>query len=259
MTLSIPRIFQRSQSAIALRTLALAGTAFVIIIGTAAELAAAPPRSGFDAPVVAYALGFIAVVGLIWIRRAPVAAAVICLTAVLTGHFLGIPGSASGMALFYAVFELARSGRRVPTAAAFVVPFVWAGALILPPGAVLFTAPGLFGPLAGMLWMAGTGIAVRRAQPTTIRETADRGPALISGIFQPKSTAQTASFSTLTPREREIVALVATGLSNTAIAGLLFLSPVTVKSHVTHAMGKLGTTTRAQLVARAHSEGLVAH
>jgi len=61
----------------------------------------------------------------------------------------------------------------------------------------------------------------------------------------------------LTDREREIVALVALGLSNQDIAGRLFLSPLTVKTHVNRAMSKLDVRDRAQLVVIAYQTGLV--
>jgi DNA-binding NarL/FixJ family response regulator len=61
----------------------------------------------------------------------------------------------------------------------------------------------------------------------------------------------------LTEREREIMALVATGLSNDEIAGRLHLSPLTVKTHVSRAMLKLGARDRAQLVVIAYQSGLV--
>ncbi|MGW1750283.1 response regulator [Streptomyces sp. NPDC002092] len=63
--------------------------------------------------------------------------------------------------------------------------------------------------------------------------------------------------STLTPREREVLGLVATGLSNTDIAERLFVTPVTVKTHVNRAMAKLGARDRAQLVVIAYETGLV--
>lgn len=53
----------------------------------------------------------------------------------------------------------------------------------------------------------------------------------------------------LTDREREIMALVASGLQGADIAERLFLSPETIKSHVHNAMGKLGAHTRAHAVA----------
>jgi DNA-binding NarL/FixJ family response regulator len=60
----------------------------------------------------------------------------------------------------------------------------------------------------------------------------------------------------LTDREREIVALVATGMSNAEIAGHPTLSPLTVKTHANHAMTKLGARDRAQLVVLAYQGGL---
>jgi len=62
--------------------------------------------------------------------------------------------------------------------------------------------------------------------------------------------------ATLTEREREIVALVATGMSNAEIAERLTLSPLTVKTHANHAMTKLGARDRAQLVVLAYQAGL---
>ena len=62
--------------------------------------------------------------------------------------------------------------------------------------------------------------------------------------------------ATLTDREREVTALVADGMSNTDIADQLTLSPLTVKTHVNHAMIKLGARDRAQLVVFAYQTGL---
>jgi DNA-binding NarL/FixJ family response regulator len=62
----------------------------------------------------------------------------------------------------------------------------------------------------------------------------------------------------LTEREREVVALVGSGLDNEEIAGRLFMSPATARTHVSRAMGKLGARDRAQLVVFAYETGLVA-
>lgn len=61
----------------------------------------------------------------------------------------------------------------------------------------------------------------------------------------------------LTDRERQVAALVADGMSNADIADQLTLSPLTVKTHVNHAMTKLGARDRAQLVVLAYQTGLV--
>ena len=65
------------------------------------------------------------------------------------------------------------------------------------------------------------------------------------------------ALSALTEREREIVTLVAGGLSNDEIAAHLVVSPATVKTHVNRAMAKLGAHDRAQLVIVAYQAGLV--
>jgi DNA-binding NarL/FixJ family response regulator len=61
----------------------------------------------------------------------------------------------------------------------------------------------------------------------------------------------------LTQREREVLALVGRGLSNHEIGAELSLSPATARTHVSHAMGKLGARDRAQLVVIAFETGLV--
>jgi len=60
----------------------------------------------------------------------------------------------------------------------------------------------------------------------------------------------------LTDREREVVALVGTGLSNAEIAAKLVISPATAKTHVSRAMIKLDARNRAQLVVIAYATGL---
>src|SRR4029079_9548486 len=61
----------------------------------------------------------------------------------------------------------------------------------------------------------------------------------------------------LTPREVEVLVLVAQGLSNAEISGRLFLSPATTKTHVSRVLTKLAARDRAQLVAIAYESGLV--
>jgi DNA-binding NarL/FixJ family response regulator len=73
----------------------------------------------------------------------------------------------------------------------------------------------------------------------------DSGPVAVSPVLE-----------ALTDREREVVALIADGMSNTEIARQLTLSPLTVKTHANHAMTKLGARDRAQLVVLAYQTGL---
>ena len=61
----------------------------------------------------------------------------------------------------------------------------------------------------------------------------------------------------LTPREREVVVLIALGLSNEEIARKIYISPSTAKTHAARAMTKVGARDRAQLVVFAYQAGLV--
>jgi len=99
--------------------------------------------------------------------------------------------------------------------------------------------------------------------------TVDRGDALLSPaatraliarfLTQPDcgSPPVPARLGVLTDREQQVLALVATGLSNDEIAQQLVVSPHTAKTHVKRAMVKLGAHDRAQLVVIAYEAGLV--
>ena len=73
-------------------------------------------------------------------------------------------------------------------------------------------------------------------------------PAALAGRFRVEA---------LTDREREVLTLVGSGLSNDEIAATLFLSPLTAKTHVSRIMTKLDARDRAQLVVAAYESGLV--
>ena len=86
-----------------------------------------------------------------------------------------------------------------------------------------------------------SGADLRRAQAETLRTPSPR---------------QLPHLDELTPREREVLALIATGLSNDEISRQIYISPATVKTHASRAMTKLGARDRTQLVVFAYQAGL---
>lgn len=74
---------------------------------------------------------------------------------------------------------------------------------------------------------------------------------------QPAAPREHAGLDELTPREREVLALIATGQTNAEIADGLHLSPLTAKTHVSRILMKLGARDRVQLVVIAYQTGIV--
>jgi DNA-binding NarL/FixJ family response regulator len=82
-------------------------------------------------------------------------------------------------------------------------------------------------------------------------------PAPVAGRSVGDADLDEAWVETLTPRESQVLAFVAQGLSNRAIAARLAISDQTVKFHVASIMGKLGTANRVETVRRAVRLGLI--
>jgi len=69
--------------------------------------------------------------------------------------------------------------------------------------------------------------------------------------------SSTETYEGLSEREREVLSLVAQGLTNAQASKRLFIAPSTVKKHLEHIYGKLGVNRRTQAVARARDLGLL--
>jgi DNA-binding NarL/FixJ family response regulator len=76
-------------------------------------------------------------------------------------------------------------------------------------------------------------------------------------VARAKEPAIATRLDPLTEREREVLALVGTGMTNDEIAARLYMSPATAKTHVSRTMTKLHARDRAQLVVIAYESGLV--
>jgi DNA-binding NarL/FixJ family response regulator len=92
------------------------------------------------------------------------------------------------------------------------------------------------------------------------------GPGSVSGLADPDPAVKTAVGGrctadllarVLTEREREVLTMVARGLSNAEVAAQLTISPATAKTHVAHLLTKLDARDRIQLVIMAYQSGLV--
>jgi DNA-binding NarL/FixJ family response regulator len=74
---------------------------------------------------------------------------------------------------------------------------------------------------------------------------------------QPRAPSPPTALDQITEREKEVLRLVGEGLNNAEIAGRLFITPLTAKTHVSRIMAKLQVRDRAQLVVLAYESGLV--
>ncbi|MDF1605550.1 response regulator transcription factor [Nocardioides sp. YIM 152315] len=114
---------------------------------------------------------------------------------------------------------------------------------------------------SGFLLKGTTPVMLRDAIRTVHAGNAVLAPADLSTLLDSQfraPTAPPAPYLSLTGKEREVFGAVARGLSNTEIAGEVFLSESTVKTHVGAILRKLGLRDRVQIVVFAHEHGLVA-
>jgi DNA-binding NarL/FixJ family response regulator len=114
---------------------------------------------------------------------------------------------------------------------------------------------------SGFLLKDAPGDEIVRAVRVAVAGDALLAPSVTRRLierFGRRSPASTApELASLTEREREVLQLVAGGLSNREIAGRLFLGETTVKTHVAHMLDKLELRDRVQAVVLAYESGLV--
>jgi DNA-binding NarL/FixJ family response regulator len=109
--------------------------------------------------------------------------------------------------------------------------------------------------LAGAVRLVGTGDAL--LAPSITRRLVERFAAQDTPERPPQTADPGETLAPLTPREREVLALMGRGRSNAELAAALFLSEATVKTHVARIFAKLALRDRAQAVVVAYETGLV--
>lgn len=135
---------------------------------------------------------------------------------------------------------------------------------------VILTTFDLDEDVYGALRAGASGFLVKDTEPEELIHAVrvvSRGDALLAPSITRRLISEFAARVTrpapppaldrLTEREREVLTLVAAGLSNDEIARELTLSPATAKTHVSRIMTKTGTRDRAQLVVLAYESGAV--
>ena len=131
----------------------------------------------------------------------------------------------------------------------------------VPSSAVLiFTAYGERSLLTRGLESGAQGYILKEAPHSTLLRAIERvksGEGFVDAALMPDVLAAKRSDEMLTGREREILQLLANGMSNSDVASKLFISQETVKSHVRHILTKLEADTRTHAVAIALREAII--
>lgn len=96
----------------------------------------------------------------------------------------------------------------------------------------------------------------QRLVELVVTDPAAAGPGAGTGISADAPAAPSAEAEGLTPREADVVRLIAQGLNNRQVAKAMFVSEATVKSHLNHILAKLAMQDRAALIAWAWRHGL---
>lgn len=130
-----------------------------------------------------------------------------------------------------------------------------------PPQVLVVTNYDTDADILGAIEAGAVGYLLKDAPPSellaAVRSAANGDSAMSAQVADRLLTRGSAPRTSLTPRELEVLTLVATGKSNRDIGRDLFLSEATVKSHLVHIYDKLGVRSRTSAVASAREQGLL--
>jgi DNA-binding CsgD family transcriptional regulator len=200
-------------------------------------------------PVLRVALALAELAALWWIGRWPLIALAGATAAFLAGQAWAWPATTADLSFLAALVVVgARTPRRVAAGGAGGATVALAGFMVASQAPTEVAAVPVSLVVAGVIVAVPTlaGVAYRRAVTRATRP-APAG-ALLRG---------TQRDATLTARERMILAMVAEGLTNAAIATELTIGRETVKTHVSNIIAKLGARDRTHAVSIAHRRGLL--
>ncbi|WKD60009.1 LuxR C-terminal-related transcriptional regulator [Corynebacterium caspium] len=134
-------------------------------------------------------------------------------------------------------------------------------AMTSPPKVLVVTNYDTDADILGAIEAGAVGYLLKDAPPTeliqAVRSAADGDSALSPIVADRLMTRVRTPRSSLTPRELEVLGLVAAGNSNREIGQTLMLSEATVKSHLVHIYDKLGVRSRTSAVAAAREQGVI--
>lgn len=130
-----------------------------------------------------------------------------------------------------------------------------------PPNVLMVTNYDTDANILGAIEAGAVGYLLKDAPPAeliaAVRSAADGDSVLSPGVANRLMARVRTPRTTLTPRELEVLKLVAGGSSNRDIGQVLFLSEATVKSHLVHIYDKLGVRSRTSAVAAAREQGVL--
>lgn len=156
-------------------------------------------------------------------------------------------------------FGAGAEGTRVMTGAEATAAIL--GSMTSPPKVLVVTNYDTDADILGAIEAGAVGYLLKDAPPAellaAVRSTAEGDSALSPIVADKLMTRVRSPRSSLTPRELEVLKLVAGGASNREIGRVLLLSEATVKSHLVHIYDKLGVRSRTSAVASARELGVL--